>query len=174
MEATWNYNEDDSVSQIVDPRGAVTDITYDSCGLTTQVGYTPPTGTAVPDTPTTNFTYDNAGNRTSMDTAGISETTYAYDELSRIASETVDFDDLTSNYSISYGSELSGKLKIITDPFGAVVNYNDDKAGRTTSVTGSNFGTVTTYADNNKVPSVWRIETDGLWQRRQFGNKLRL
>jgi len=40
-ETTWNYNADDSVSQVVDPRGAVTDMTYDSRGLTTQVGYTP-------------------------------------------------------------------------------------------------------------------------------------
>jgi len=40
-ETTWNYNADDSVSQIVGPRGAVTDMTYDSRGLTTQVGYTP-------------------------------------------------------------------------------------------------------------------------------------
>jgi hypothetical protein len=43
--------------------------------------------------------------------AGVSETTYAYDELSRLTSETVDFDDLTSNYSIGYGYEVSGKAE---------------------------------------------------------------
>lgn len=57
---------------------------------------------------------------------------------------------LTGNFTIGYAYQISGKLKSITDPFGAVVNYVDDKAGRTTSITGSNFLDVTTYANNIK------------------------
>lgn len=147
-ETTWSYNPDDSASQVTDPRGVVTDITYNNVGLTTEVAYTP-TG-SIPDTPTVTYAYDVLGNRTSMDTAGVSETTYAYDSLSRLTSETVDFDDLTSNYTIAYSYQLSGKLKSITDPFSAVVNYVGDKAGRVTSITGSGFASVSTYASDIK------------------------
>jgi len=147
-ETTWNYNPDDSAAQVIDPRGVVTDIEYNSVGLKTEIAYTP-TG-SIPDTPTVTFTFDNLGNRTSMDTAGVNATTYAYDSLSRITSETVDFDDLEDNYTIAYSYQLTGGLKSITDPFSAVVNYMGDKAGRVTSITGSGFASVSTYATGIK------------------------
>ena len=141
---TWNHNLDDSISQVVDPRGAITDMTYSSRGLTTQVAYTPPTGTSIPDTPTSTFSYDDLGNRTSMDTPGVSETTYAYDALSRITSETVDFDDLTNNLAIAYTYTLAGGVKSVTDPFASTVSYAHDKAGRLTAVGGTAWGDNTT------------------------------
>ena len=151
-DTSWIYNADDTVQQVVDPRGAITSYTYnDPRGLLTQISYDPPatqpTNTTIPDTPTVNFTYDAAGNRISM-SDGTGSTAYSYDELSRLKSETKTFTGLTGNFTISYDYELSGKLKSITDPFGATVNYNDDKAGRTTSITGSGFLDVTTYANN--------------------------
>ncbi len=129
-ETTWNYNLDDSISQIIDPRLAITDFTYNSLGLKTQTSYTPPNGTSVPDSPTVDYTYDNLGNRTGMDTAGVSNVTYSYDPLSRMLSETTDFDDLSSNLTISYTYNLSGGLKSITDPYSSVVTYQHDKNGR--------------------------------------------
>lgn len=153
-DTTWIYNADDTIQQVIDPRGAITNYSYnDARGLLTQISYDPPvsqpTYTTIPDTPTVNFSYDAAGNRTQM-TDGTGSTSYSYDELSRLKSETKTFTGLTGNFTISYDYELSGKLKSITDPFGAVVNYNDDKAGRTTSITGSGFLDVTTYASNIK------------------------
>ena len=147
---TWNYNADDAVSQIVDPRGAITNFTYgDPRGLTTQISYSVPDGSTIPVTPMVNFSYDNLGNRTLM-TDGTGTHAYAYDALSRLTSETKTFTGLTGNFTITYGYQISGKLKSITDPFGAVVNYNDDLTGRTTAVTGSNFLDVTNYATNIK------------------------
>jgi YD repeat-containing protein len=183
-ETIWNYNADDTVSQIADPRGAITNFTYGTTGdarpLLTEVSYSVPQGSGIPVTPTTTFTFDNAGNRTSMTTAGISQTTYAYDELSRITSETIDFDDLTSNYSIGYGYELSGKLKSVTDPFSAVVNYNDDRLGRTTSITGSGFGSVSTYAYDIEFRAFGAVKemtygsSDNSTTSYEFDNRLRI
>ncbi len=87
---SWAYNANDSISEIIDPRGAITDFTYNSRGLTTQIAYTPQSGGV--DSPTVDYTYDNLGNRTGMDTDGVSNVTYAYNELSQLTSETTDFD----------------------------------------------------------------------------------
>jgi YD repeat-containing protein len=181
---TWIYNADDSIQQIIDPRGAITTYTYnDPRGLLTQISYdppaTPPTYTTIPDTPTVNFTYDAAGNRISM-TDGTGSTSYSYDELSRLKSETKTFTGLTGNFTISYDYQLSGKLKSITDPFGAVVNYNDDKAGRTTSITGSNFLDVATYAGNIKYRAFGSVKemtygsSDNSVVSYQFNNRLQI
>lgn len=148
---TWIYNSDDSIQQIIDPRGAIKSFTYgDARGLLTQISYDPPstqpTYTNIPDSPTVQFQYDNAGNRTLMTTDGVGSTSYSYDELSRLKSETKTFTGLTGSFTVAYDYHLAGKLKSVTDPFGAVVNYNDDKAGRTTSITGSGFLDVSTYA----------------------------
>ncbi len=147
---SWSYNTDDSISEIVDPRLAVTDFTYNSRGMTTQIAYTPFSGGV--DTPTVDYAYDNAGNRTSMTTAGVSVQTYAYNELSQLTSETTNFDDLSNDLTLSYTYDLGGGLRSITDPFSKTVNYTDDKAGRVTSVTGDTFAENTTgnYASNIK------------------------
>ena len=79
-------------------------------------------------------------------TDGSGGTTYAYDSLSRMTSETKTFTGVSGNFTLTYTYQLSGKLKSITDPFSAVINYNDDKAARTTSITGSNFASQTDYA----------------------------
>ena len=133
---TWNYNLDDSINQIIDPRDAITDFTYNSRGLTTEVAYTPVTD--VPDTPTVTYTYDNLGNRTAVDVAGLTDTEYTYDSLSRLTKESVSFDALGStNFDLDYTYNLTGGLASITDPFGYTVNYTQDKIGRLSSVTGA-------------------------------------
>ena len=148
-ETTWNYNLDDSIYQIIDPRGAITDFTYNSRGLTTQIAYTPVSG--VPDTPTVTFDYDNLGNRTSVDVAGITDTTYSYDSLSRLTKERVRFDELgTTNFDVDHSYNLSGGLASIIDPFGYTVNYAQDKTGRLSSVSGNALAQHSTgaFADN--------------------------
>lgn len=70
-ETSWIYNDDDSVQQVIDPREAITNYTYEpQRGLLTKISYDPPatqpTYTTIADTPDANFTYDALGNRTSM------------------------------------------------------------------------------------------------------------
>lgn len=158
-QTTWTYNADDSVATVTDPRGAVVTYSYGNPSVTEKrslllgVAYAPPSPqpsyTTIPDTADVTFSYDNLGNRTAM-TDGSGSTSYSYDERSRLTSETKSFAGLSGNFTLTYGYQISGKLKSITDPFGADVYYNDDKTGRTTSITGADFLNVATYASDIK------------------------
>jgi YD repeat-containing protein len=46
---------------------------------------------------------------------------------------------------------LSGNVKSVTDSFNSTINYSYDAVGRTTSVSGSSYGGVTSYASNVQV-----------------------
>lgn len=76
--------------------------TNNNRGLITGVSYTPPSGVA--STPSVTYTYDAAGNRTSMTTAGGAggSVTYHYDSLSRLSSENRTFLGLSGTYTLSY------------------------------------------------------------------------
>ncbi len=100
------------------------------------------------------FTYDAMGNRVSM-TDSFGSVVYEYDELSRITAETRQFTDTLTDaplpqnkFKLEYEYHLSGALKSLTDPYGEVFDYEYDKVGRLDTVTGSNFGGVTSYATN--------------------------
>jgi uncharacterized protein RhaS with RHS repeats len=70
------------------------------------------------------YGYDAAGNRTSM-TDSLGCTSYTYDRLSRMTSETRTFTGL-GTYPINYQYNLAGEMTSITDPFGAQMSYNRD------------------------------------------------
>ena len=106
---TYNYNTDDSISSVVDARGAAANYTYDNRGLTTQVSTTSPNPATIPVTPTVTFAYDNLGNRTQM-TDGLGSTTYAYDQLSQLTSETRGFSGVTGSFTLGYDYTLAGGL----------------------------------------------------------------
>ncbi|MDM7924072.1 MAG: FG-GAP-like repeat-containing protein [Pyrinomonadaceae bacterium] len=154
-QTTWVYNADDTIASVTDPRGAVTTYSYGNPNnvekrqLLLGISYAPPSTqpsyTTIADTPDVNFQYDALGNRTYMQD-GSGSTTYAYDPLSRLTSESKTFTGVSGNFTLAYTYQISGKLKSITDPFGDVINYNDDKAARTTSITGSSYAGITTYA----------------------------
>ncbi|MDH3380509.1 MAG: hypothetical protein OEQ39_26645, partial [Gammaproteobacteria bacterium] len=146
------YNDDDSINYSIDPRQVITNFTYnDPRGLLTKITYQRPAGSenTIPLTPDVEIDYDSLGNRTTLDD-GSGSTSYSYDELSRLTSETKTFSGLSGSFTLSYSYHINGKLKSVTDPFGAVVNYNDDEVGRTTSITGSGYQSVSTYASNIK------------------------
>ncbi len=113
-----------------------------------------PTPAPTPQVITVAFGYDDVGNRTSM-TDEEGSTSYVYDELSRMTSETRQFNDsLThaplpnNSFKLTYTYHLAGALKSLTDPYNDVINYANDKVGRLNAVTGSTFGSVTNYASN--------------------------
>ena len=185
-DTTWIYNSDDSIQQIIDPRGAITNFTYEAQrGLLTQISYdppaNPPTYTTIPDTPNANFAYDALGNRTSM-SDGTGTTAYIYDELSRLTSETKTFTGLTGSFTIGYSYNLSGGLKSITDPFNSAVNYTNDKTGRLTKVEGTPWGDNTDgkYVDGIEYRAFGAVKqlrlktTDNNLVAMQYDNRLRV
>ncbi len=95
----------------------------------------------------TTFGYDAGGNRTSM-RDGSGSVSYEFNQLSRMNSETRQFTGLSGSHKLTYEYQLAGSLKSITDPTNARVNYEIDKTGRTTAITGTSFGGVTQYASN--------------------------
>ncbi|MDX6530034.1 MAG: hypothetical protein QOH41_2324 [Blastocatellia bacterium] len=160
----YAYNPDDTVQSVTDARGASAIYYYTARHLVASIAYSAPAG--VTGTGPVNFSYDAAGNRTSMsDAAGM--TAYAYDQLSRMSSETRTINGLGS-YTIGYGYNLAGELTSVTDPFNAQVGYNHDNSGRVVSITGSGFANVSTYASNIQYRA-W-----GAVKHLNYGNNLTL
>jgi YD repeat-containing protein len=89
------YNSDDSISSVTDARGASAIYNYNGRGLLEQISYglPNPNPTNIQTAPTVSFSYDAVGNRTQM-TDGLGTQTYAYDQLSRLTSETRSFTGL--------------------------------------------------------------------------------
>jgi YD repeat-containing protein len=154
---TWDYNSDDTIQKITDPRGTVSNFTYNNRHLVTGVSYSllsgvPTTGiSGVAATPSVTYAYDAAGNRTSM-TDGMGTVNYNYDQLSRLLTETRNFSNLAGsstggNYTLTYTYNVGNQLTSITDPFGAQVNYNYDSVGRLSGVTGTGFS-ISTFLSN--------------------------
>ncbi|MBC8029018.1 MAG: hypothetical protein H7Z16_02820, partial [Pyrinomonadaceae bacterium] len=145
---TWTYNADDTVQKVTDARGAIANFTYNDRHLIKDIKYDPSAG--VTDTPDVSFEYDSAGNRTKM-TDGLGSTTYGYNQLSRMTSESRTFSaGPTGSFALNYSYNLAGQLATLTEPsqFGSTFSYAHDLAGRLAGVTGSPFGGATTYASN--------------------------
>jgi hypothetical protein len=72
-------------------------------------------------------------------TDGVGSHAYAYNQLSRLISETYNFTGLSGSYTLGYGYNLAGGLTSLAEPtqYEAVINYAYDSIGRLTSVTGS-------------------------------------
>ncbi|HEX7333219.1 MAG TPA: Ig-like domain-containing protein [Pyrinomonadaceae bacterium] len=154
---TWDYNADDTIQKMTDPRGAVTNYSYNSRHRITNITYT-----LLPNVPTTGpsgvataaavgYEYDAAGNRKRM-TDGLGEVNYTYDQLSRLTSETRFFSNLSNsptggNYTLGYEYNLAGQVTKVTDPNNVQVHYGFDNAGRLSGVTGTGF-TVSTFLSN--------------------------
>lgn len=61
---TWDYNPDDTIQKVTDARGASQTLSYNNRHLVTGITYSAPSGIPVPGA--ASFSYDAAGNRTSM------------------------------------------------------------------------------------------------------------
>ena len=143
----WEYNSDNTLHKVTDARGASATYTYNNHRrLLTLIEYTAPSG--ITSTTNAEFTYDGAGNRTSM-TDALGTKTYQYDQLSRLTSESRNFNGL-GPFSLSYQYNVAGELTKVTDATNTSINYTFDSAGRTASVTGSDnlFAGVSNYVSN--------------------------
>ncbi len=135
---TYNYNTDDSISNVTDARGATVTYSYNNQKLPVFVQYSVPQGSSVEIPSNVVFTHDALGNRTQMtDETGTVD--YQYNQLSQLTSETKHFTGLTNGFTLAYSYALSGQLKSITNPDGTIVSYATDRIGRLTAVNGQGF-----------------------------------
>jgi YD repeat-containing protein len=96
------------------------------------------------------FSYDAVGNHTAMSN-GSELQQYAYDGMSRLTHEDINFPGLDYNWRrISYGYNLAGQVTRVTNPWGSEVAYGHDSEGRVTQVTGSGSGSAPVYAQGLK------------------------
>jgi YD repeat-containing protein len=130
----WTYNPDDTINTLTDARGAIATFTYNNRHLPTVVTHTLAGSTTINKA----FTYDAAGNRISM-SDGSGATTYQYDQLSQMTSETRTFTGLTGAFSLAYTYNYTGQLKSLTDHTQQRVNYTYDNSARLNNVTGTNY-----------------------------------
>jgi YD repeat-containing protein len=135
---TYSYNNDDTVNSVTDARGASATYSYNNNRhLVSGITYSAPSGVVT--TPDASFSYDPAGNRTSA-SSGTGSSTYGYDQLSRLISETYQFSDLSGSYALNYGYNLGGELTSLSIPFTSQsIGYNYDSAGRLSSVSAGGF-----------------------------------
>lgn len=154
---TWDYNTDDTIQKITDPRGAVSTFSYNGRHALTNITYTllqdvPTTGSSgVVSAATVSYQYDAAGNRKVMNDA-MGSVTYTYDLLSRLTSETRYFSNLSGsstggNYTLGYEYNLTNQMTKLTDPNNLQINYGYDHIGRLSGVTGVGFS-VSTFLSN--------------------------
>ncbi len=105
-----------------DPKGRTTTYVYDAANRLAEVDYSEEATADV------EYTYDDAGRRTSM-TDGTGESTYEFDSLGRLTSTT----DGGGNTS-SYEYDLASNATAITYPNGKTVTREFDDAGRLEAV----------------------------------------
>ena len=130
-DTVWDYNADDTVQKITDARGAATNYAHNYRHLITGVSYTVPPNSQISVPVASSFSYDGAGNRSTM-TDGTGTTNYSYDALSRMTSESRTFTDLAgSTFSLNYSYNLANELTVLAIPFRSrQIGYNYDTAGR--------------------------------------------
>lgn len=142
---TYSHYQNDLVQTMTDARGVVTTFLYNARHQVTNLNYSVPAGVAA--TSNVSFAYDAAGNRTSM-TDGMGTSTYAYNTISQMTSETRTLTGLGGSYTLTYGYNLRGQLNSITNPWGAQVGYAYDKVGRPASISGSGYAGVSSYVSS--------------------------
>ncbi|HEX8353010.1 MAG TPA: Ig-like domain-containing protein, partial [Pyrinomonadaceae bacterium] len=151
--ATYNYNDDDTPASVSDARGATATYSYlgNNRHKATGVTYSAPSASGITVPPAATYTYDAAGNRSSMATADGGEVVYNYHPTSQLASEERKFPGLAGTYTLSYQYALSGALKSVTDQTGGTsFAYTFDSAGRMSEVTSSGLGATAPLASDTQ------------------------
>ena len=168
---TYTYNADSQPLTLTDARGVTQTFAYNNRELPTTVSYSG--GASL--TPVT-IAYDAVGNRTSM-TDGTGSTTYQYDQLSQLTSETRQFNGLSGSFALTYEYILAGALKAITDHTGSRVDYVYNNTGMLTTVNGSGTSSVPAYLSNIAYRASGAIKDldfgNGAHQHLNFNSRMR-
>jgi YD repeat-containing protein len=148
---TWEYNADDTVQSITDARGITSTFGYNARHLLTSLSLPPaqnlPSG--IPATSNVTYSYDAAGNRTSMSDVSGNSVNYTYDSLSRLLSEARQFAGLTGTYTLAYEYNLVGQVKKVTDQSASTsFSYVLDSVGRLTTINSTGLGASAPLASN--------------------------
>jgi YD repeat-containing protein len=139
VDTVWDYNADSAVQKITDGRGAATNYAYNNRHLLTDITYTVPQNSPIPVPGAISYQYDAAANRTLMSDA-TGTTTYSYDSLSRMSSESRTFTGLSGSYSLSYSYNLADALAVLSIPFRSQqIGYSHDTVNRLSGVSASGF-----------------------------------
>ena len=167
-----NYNADGTVQKVTDGRGAATIYTYNNRHLLTGVSYSVPSGSSIPVPASSSYSYDAAANRIAM-TDGTGSTTYSYDSLSRLTSESRSFNGFSGTYPLNYSYNLANALAVLAIPFRSQqVGYNYDAANRLSGVSATGF-TASYYPHTQNISSFASNITYRAWggrKRMTYGN----
>lgn len=106
---TYRYDAGDNLTQVTDPRGLTTTLTYDGLGLRWQL--------SSPDTGTTNFSFDVFGRLASFTRSDGSQTVIGYDGINRRTR--VSSGGLTQTFNYDNCSNGIGRLCSASDAIGA-------------------------------------------------------
>lgn len=146
---SFTYDNFDNVLTRTDPRGVVTNYSYDGLNRLTGTTYTIPQGSGVAATSNVSYAYGtnapqfNNGRLVTM-TDGVGSENYTYNnmgemtQLQKVISGT--------SYTIGYQYNYAGETTQVTYPSGHQVTPAYDAIGRMASITGNLGGINTTYA----------------------------
>jgi RHS repeat-associated protein len=128
--AVWHYTylRTGDVLSVTDPTGAQASSTYDD--LDRQVTATQAERYPTPDTFTTRYTYDAAGNPLTTVTPSGATTSLAYDPLGELTSATD-----PSGVVTRYGYDFAGRQVRVSDGLGRTVRTDYDALGRQSATT---------------------------------------
>lgn len=148
----FDYNSDDTLLRVTDPRGAITTFSYNARKLVSGITYTKPANAslddfgpnAIPNPGAVAFGYDEAANRVWM-SDGQGRTDYQYDLWSRLLWEERSFNDLTKPFRLTYTYNLAGNLTSLAGPFKSSVSYSYNHAGQLIGLNGAGAGSAPTY-----------------------------
>jgi RHS repeat-associated protein len=167
---TYSYNRDDTMQAMTDARGVTTAFVYNNRHMATNINYTVPANSGAAATSNVTFNYDAAGNRTGMSN-GSELRQYAYDQLSRLTHEDINFPGLDFNWRrISYQYNLAGQLTRVTNPWNAQAAYARDAEGRVTDVRGTDVNGVATYMGVPNYATNLKYRAWGALKEMTYGN----
>jgi YD repeat-containing protein len=121
----YGYDNQDNLTSVTDPKGNITQYTYDDFGRRIKV--------ISPDTGTTIYSHDEAGNISQKSDARGTEVSYTYDALNRLTA--AQFSDPNQNVTYTYDntqvSNGKGRLTGRTDSSGSYTFWYDAQGNLT-------------------------------------------
>jgi YD repeat-containing protein len=142
LQTKWEYDPKGQAWKVTDPRGTVTEYTFDLEGRTIKQ-VVDPTGLAIK----TEWTHDAEGRVVTLLDPNSVTTQYTFDKLGRRTKEQLDPSGLNISRSFTY--DEAGNALTATDARGKVTRYRYDSAGRLT-YTADAAGSVTRNEYNAK------------------------